>query len=158
MSSHGREVKKLVLPSPEQPPLSNECKCNKKLVLSHLESSMRDEHDMVLLSAGTWNLVARPSFRDLPAHEHPMSRTWGHRGQRMGSLPSLGRPQKLWSLEKGKDSNPRNLWPPFGKWKTLFDLSMEIPLLAYDPLPVDEVLDEHCLSKEAARKLHAAAC
>ena len=58
--------------------------------------------------------------------------------------------------------NERLVLAQQGKWKTLFDLrlrlSMEIPLPTYDPLPEDEVLDEHGLSKEMARKLHATAC
>ena len=45
-----------------------------------------------------------------------------------------------------------------GEWKTLLDLSMKLPLPTYEPAPEDELLDEHGLSKEVARKLHAAAC
>ena len=35
---------------------------------------------------------------------------------------------------------------------------MEIQVPVYDPIREDEVLDEHGLSKEMARKLHAAPC
>ena len=45
-----------------------------------------------------------------------------------------------------------------GKWKTLLDLSMKIPIPTYDNSPENDILDEHVLLKEMARKLHAAAC
>ena len=35
---------------------------------------------------------------------------------------------------------------------------MNLPLPTYEPTPEEELLDEHGLSKEMARKLHAAAC
>ena len=35
---------------------------------------------------------------------------------------------------------------------------MKFPLPTYEPTPEEELLDEHGLSKEMARKLHAAAC
>ena len=40
----------------------------------------------------------------------------------------------------------------------MFDLSKKITLPTYDPTPEEEVLDERGLSREMARKLHAAAC
>ena len=45
-----------------------------------------------------------------------------------------------------------------GKWKTLLDLSMKLPLPTFEPTPEEELVDEHGLSKDMARKLHAAAC
>ena len=33
-----------------------------------------------------------------------------------------------------------------GKWKTLLDLSMKVPLPTYEPTPEEELLDEHGLS------------
>ena len=57
-----------------------------------------------------------------------------------------------------RNINERMALAQQGKWKTLLDLSMKLPLPTYEPTPEDELLDEHGLSTEMARKLHAAAC
>ena len=75
-------------------------------------------------------------------------------------------PKLLWPKPPGKvrwktrvcNINERLVLAQQEKWRTLFDLSMKFPIPTYDPNPDDEVLDEHGLSKDMARKLHAAAC
>ena len=75
-------------------------------------------------------------------------------------------PKLLWPKPPGKvrwktrvrNINERLVLAQQGKRKTLFDLSMKPPFPTSDSNPDDEVLDEHGLSKDMARKLHAAAC
>ena len=57
-----------------------------------------------------------------------------------------------------KNINERIVLAQQGKWKTLQELSMKLALPLHEPTPEKELLDEHGLSKEVARKLHAAAC
>ena len=71
-------------------------------------------------------------------------------------------PKLLWPKPHGKamwktrvrNINERMAFAQQGKWKALLDLSMKIPLPTYEPTPEEEILDEHGLSKEMARKLH----
>ena len=75
-------------------------------------------------------------------------------------------PKLIWPKPPGKarwktrvkNINERMALPQQGKWKTLLDLSMKLPLPTYEPTPEEELLDEHGLWQEMARKLHAAAC
>ena len=52
--------------------------------------------------------------------------------------------------------NERLVLAQLRKWTTLFELSMVTPVPSYQTTAEDEVLDEHGLSKDIARKLHAA--
>ena len=75
-------------------------------------------------------------------------------------------PKLIWPKPPGKarwktrvkNINERMALAEQGKWKTLLELSMTLPLPTYEPTPAEELLDEHGLSQEMARKLHAAAC
>ena len=75
-------------------------------------------------------------------------------------------PKLIWPKPPGKarwktrvkNINERMALAQQGKWKTLLELSMKLPLPTYEPTPEEELLDEHGLSQEMARKLHAAAC
>ena len=75
-------------------------------------------------------------------------------------------PKLIWPKPPGKarwktrvkNVNERIALAQQGKWKMLLDLSMKLPLPTYEPTAEEELLDEHGLSKEMARKLHAAAC
>ena len=75
-------------------------------------------------------------------------------------------PKLMWPKPPGKarwktrvkNINERMALAQQGKWKTLLELSMKLPLPTYEPTPEEELLDEHGLSQEMARKLHAAAC
>ena len=59
-------------------------------------------------------------------------------------------PKLIWPKPPGKvrwktrvkSINERIVLAQQGKWKTLFDLSMELPIPTYDPNPDDELLDE----------------
>ena len=75
-------------------------------------------------------------------------------------------PKLIWPKPPGKarwrtrvkNISERIVLAQQGKWKTLLDLSMKLPLPTYEATPEEELLDEHGLCKEMARKLHAAAC
>ena len=75
-------------------------------------------------------------------------------------------PKLIWPKPPGKarwktrvkNINERMALAQQGKWKTLLELSMKLPLPTYEPTPEEELLDEHGLSQEVAKKLHAAAC
>ena len=75
-------------------------------------------------------------------------------------------PKLIWPKPPGKvrwktrvrNINERMALAQQGKWKTPLELSMKLPLPTYEPTPEEELLGEHGLSKEMARRLHAAAC